>query len=135
MTAMEEAADRSAHAAYPANAHQEDVFERRPIDDPTGDPGQTVHGTELPEAEEMEQELLEQFVLPGMTDAEQLRKKEWLKIPSQAREAFRRLHHMLGYKPKAAMRQVLKAGRCTTRTARWCRIVSCEDTSKVHVQS
>ena len=62
------------------------------------------------EAEEMEQEELDQFVLPGMTDAEQLRKKEWLQIPRQARQALRRLHHMLGHKPKAVMRQVLKAG-------------------------
>ena len=108
--AMEEAADRNANMAYPAEAHQEDVFERGPIDDPTGDPGQPGPGTELPEAEEMEQEKLDQFVLPGMTDAEQLRKKEWLQIPRQARQALRRLHHMLGHKPKAVMRQVLKAG-------------------------
>ena len=49
-------------------------------------------------------------MLPGMTDAEELRKKEWLQIPRQARQALRRLHHMLGHKPKAVMRQVLKAG-------------------------
>ena len=108
--AMEEAADRNAYMAYPAEAHQEDVFERGPIDDPTGDSGQPVPGTELLEAEEMEQEELDQFVLPGMTDAEQLRKKEWLQIPRQARQALRRLHHMLGHKPEAVMRQVLKAG-------------------------
>ena len=66
----------------------------------------SAHGV----AEEMEQEELNQFVLPGMTDAEQLRKKEWLQIPRQARQALRRLHHMLGHKPKAVMRQVLKAG-------------------------
>ena len=108
--ALEEAADRNAYMAYPAEAHQEDVVERGPIDDPTGDSGQPVPGTELPEAEEMEQEELDQFVLPGMTDAEQLRKKEWLRIPRQARQALRRLHHMLGHKPKAVMRQVLKAG-------------------------
>ena len=68
MAAMEEAANRNAYAAYPTEAHQEDVFERGPIDDPIGDPGQPVPGTELPEAEEMEQEELDQFVLPGMTD-------------------------------------------------------------------
>ena len=62
---------RSQHyMAYPAEAHQEDVVERGPIDDPTGDSGQPVPGTELPEAEEMEQEELDQFVLPGMTDAD-----------------------------------------------------------------
>ena len=38
--AVEEAADRNAYMAYPAEAHQEDVFERGPIDDPTGHPGQ-----------------------------------------------------------------------------------------------
>ena len=43
-------------------------------------------------------------MLPGMTDAEQLRKKEWLQIPRLARQALRRLHHMLGHKPKAVMR-------------------------------
>ena len=58
----------------------------------------------------MEQEELDQFALPGMTDVEQLRKKEWLQIPRQARQALRRLHHMLGHKPKVVMRQVLKAG-------------------------
>ena len=98
--ALEEAADRNAYMAYPAEAHQEDVVERGPIDDPTGDSGQPVPGTELPEAEEMEQEELDKFVLPGMTDAEQLRKKEWLQIPRQARQALQRLHHMLGHKPK-----------------------------------
>ena len=108
--ALEEAADRNACMAYTAEAHQEDVVERGPIDDPTGDSGQPVPGTELPEAEEMEQEELDQFVLPGTTDAEQLRKKERLRIPRQARQALRRLHHMLGHKPKAAMRQVLMAG-------------------------
>ena len=36
-------------------AHQEDVFEREPIDDPIGDPGQPVPGSELPEAEELGQ--------------------------------------------------------------------------------
>ena len=118
MAAMEEAADRNAYAAYPAEAHQVDVFERGPIDDPIGDPGQPVPGTELPVAEEMEQEELDQFVLPGMTHAEQLRKKEWLQIPRQARQALRRLHHMLGHKPKAVMRQVLKAGGAP------CRLVS-----------
>ena len=45
-----------------------------------------------------------------MTDDEQMRKKDWLKIPRQARQALRRLHHMLGHKPKAVMQQVLKAG-------------------------
>ena len=58
----------------------------------------------------MEQDELDQFVLPAMTDAEQLRKREWLRIPRQARQALRRLLHMLGHKPKAVMRQVLKAG-------------------------
>ena len=67
-------------------------------------------GTELLEAEEMELEELDQFVLPDMTDAEQLRKKEWPRIPRQARQALRKLHHMLGHKLKAVMRQVLKAG-------------------------
>ena len=108
--ALEEAEDRNAYMAYPAEAHQEDVVERGPIDDPTGDSGQPVPGTELPEAEEREQEELDPFVLPGMTDAEQLRKKEWLRIPRQARQALRRFHHMLRHKPKAVMRQVLKAG-------------------------
>ena len=49
--ALEEAADRNAYMAYPAEAHQEDVVERGPIDDPTGDSGQPVPGTELPESE------------------------------------------------------------------------------------
>ena len=54
--ALEEAADRNAYMAYPAEAYQEDVVERGPIDDPTGDSGQPVPGTELPEAEEIQQE-------------------------------------------------------------------------------
>ena len=90
MAAMEEAADRNAYVAHPADAHQEDVFKRGAVDDPVRDPGQPMPGTELPEAEEMEQEELDQFVLLGMTDAEQLREKEWLKIPRQARQALRR---------------------------------------------
>ena len=45
--ALEEATDRNAYMAYPAEAHQENVVERGPIDDPTGDSGQPVPGTEL----------------------------------------------------------------------------------------
>ena len=59
--ALEEAADRNAYMAYPGEAHQENVVKRGPIDDPTGDSGQLVPGTELPEAEEMEQEELDQL--------------------------------------------------------------------------
>ena len=124
--ALEEAADRNAYMAYPAEAHQENVVERGPIDDPTGDSGQPVPGTELPEAEEMEQEELDQFVFPGMIHAEQLRKKEWLQIPRQARQALRRLHHMLGHKPKSVMRQVLKAGGAPPEQLRGVELFHCD---------
>ena len=104
---------------------------------------------QLPVAEEMEQEELDQFKLPGMTDAEQLRKKEWLQIPRQARKALRRLHHTLGHKPKAVMRQVLKAGGASPEQLAGVELFHCdkcdeavlslrfasrEGTSKVHVQ-
>ena len=88
-------------------------------------------GTELPEAEEMEQEELDQFVLPGMTDAEQLRKKEWLQIPRKAKQALRRLHHMLGHKPKAVMRQVLKAGGAPPKQLAGVELFHCDKCDEV----
>ena len=51
----------------------------------------------------MEQEALDQFVLPSMTDIEQLRKRD-------SPRALGRLRHMLGHEPKAAMPQVLTGG-------------------------
>ena len=74
-----------------------------------------IHGSLCPEQNNLKQRKWNRrsrtnLCLPGMTDAEQLRKKEWLRIPRQASQALRRLYHMLGHKPKAVMRQVLKAG-------------------------
>ena len=66
--------DRNLHMAHLAEARREDEVEQGPIDDPSGDPEQPVPGTDLPEAKKMEQEALDQFVLPGMTDIEQQRK-------------------------------------------------------------
>ena len=60
--------------AYPTEGHQRDAGERGPIDDPTEDQEQFVSGTDLPEAEKVEHDELDQFVLPGMTDVEQLRR-------------------------------------------------------------
>ena len=74
--ALEEAEGRNAYMAHLAEVRQEDAVEQSPIDDPSRDPEQPVPGTELPEAEEMEQEALDQFVLPGMTDMEKQRKRE-----------------------------------------------------------
>ena len=48
MAAMAEAADRNAYMAYPAEAHQEYVVERGPIDDPTEIGGSLCPGQKCP---------------------------------------------------------------------------------------
>lgn len=88
--ALEEAADYQECTAYPGSVHEEDAVEFGPIDDPSTDSVQPVHGTELIEAEEKEQEELYQFILPDMTDPEQQRTKEWRRLPRSARRALRR---------------------------------------------
>ena len=72
-----------------------------------GDPEEPI-GSELPEEREHEQELLDNLNLPGMTIDMQERRKEWLKVPREVRAAIRRLHHMIGHRPKAVMEQIVK---------------------------
>ena len=60
--AFEEAEDRDAYKAHPAEARREDAVEQGPIDEPSGDLEQPVHGTEPLEAQEAEQEAVDQFV-------------------------------------------------------------------------
>eukprot|EP00974_Lingulodinium_polyedra_P009023 863032-Lingulodinium_polyedra.AAC.1 len=91
---MEEKTDM---IAYPAVYREEQRDEDGPIDAPD-EHEQDEHGivgTELTEAEEQEQELLDGFVLPGTQDDEQTRKIDWMRVPRRVRRAVRRLHHML----------------------------------------
>ena len=62
-----------------------------------------------PSPEEVaEQQLLDEMPLPGFPVQEVERRAKWAAIPRRARAAIRRLHHMLGHKPREVMIQIMK---------------------------
>ena len=48
---------------------------------------------------------------PGQTQQDQLRKREWLRLPLSQRVAVRRLHQMTGHASVSAMARMLRLGR------------------------
>ena len=101
------------------------------MDDATCDLEQFAHGTRLPAAEASQREELDKVVPPGMTDSEELGKKEWHGIPCSDRRASRRLHPKLSH-------QVLqhRKGRGPSRSLESsCFTVSIAATFRCHTSS
>ena len=65
-------------------------------------------------------------MLFGMTDHVQERRKEWLKFPRTTRAAIRRLHQMVGHKPKSVVEQILKGKGAPQEQIQPLKFFSCE---------
>ena len=61
------------------------------------------------EEEEKEHYYLHQLFPKGLTVDEAVREKELLSLPKETRAAIRRLHNMLGHKPRSIMAVIMKA--------------------------
>ena len=65
----------------------------------------------IEEVDAYEREQLEELPLPGTPISEADRKREWLKLPRNARLATRRMHNEWGHKPKSVLKAILKASK------------------------
>ena len=61
--------------------------------------------------EEDDQDYLDRLFPKGLTVDEAVRKREWLALPRETRASIRRLHKIMGHKPKAVMAVIMKATR------------------------
>ncbi len=68
-------------------------------------------GQELDAQLEKEMELLDGLPWPGKPADDAERHKAWMSLPRKARAAVRRLHHMLGHKPREVILHVLTGAR------------------------
>ena len=119
----------SGHAgdAPRSSGHASDAAPRSsgPIDDATEPEGPAI-GSELNPAAEREQEFLDSLKLVGFPDHEQARRDAWLKVPRPARAAVRRLHVMIGHKPRAVMVQIMRGARASQALIEGVKFFRCE---------
>jgi len=78
------------------------------------------------EASEQEQAMLDELVLHGFPKDEQERRSKWAKLPRKARAAIRRLHNMLGHKPKTVMLQILRGARAAPEYIEAVKLMKCD---------
>ena len=68
---------------------------------------------ELDDAAEREQEMLDSLRLSGFPSDELQRREAWMQLPRETRAAIRRLHNMMGHKPKAVLLRLLRGARAS----------------------
>ena len=101
--------DGDAYVAFPADMQHGKREGRGPIDSVEGpDDVLMLEAGATTKLEEYEQNLLDEMPLPGMPKDEAERRRLWAGIPRRARAAIRRMHRMIGHKPKEVLLQVLK---------------------------
>ena len=86
-------------------------------------------GDDNAEALIQEAEMLEEVPLPGRTQQELERKREWLKLPRSARASIRRMHNQFGHCLKEPLIAILRAAKVPdsyVRAAKHFRCVECE---------
>ena len=82
------------------------------LDDPDEAEGPAI-GASLSGDAEKGKELLDslRLRLHVLPDHEEHRREAWLRLPRQARDSLRRLHVMVGHKPKGVMVQFLRGAK------------------------
>ena len=120
--------DADAYCAFPAEMLVEEGEERGPIDCVEGPEDIVLPETgETTQLEEDEQNLLDEMPLPGMPQDEAERRRLWAEIPRRARAAIRRMHRMIGHKPKAVLLQILKGARASNEYINAAKSYRCDD--------
>ena len=93
-------------------------------------------GSELPHAAEREQELLDSLKLVGFPDHEQARRDAWISLPRSTRVAVRRLHAIIGHKPRAVVLQILRGARAELiEGVKHFRCETCDANAPNHIKS
>ena len=120
--------DVDAYCAFPAEMLAEESEERGPIDCIEGPEDIAMPETgDATKLEEEEQNLLDEMPLPGMPQDEAERRRLWAGIPRRARAAIRRMHRMIGHKPKAVLLQILKGSRASEEYINAAKSYRCDD--------
>ena len=131
---VDEQSHRSCMVAFPAEMENVTAEELGPLDDPELDETPAI-GSRLSEKAEKEQELLDSLKFDGFPQDEQARREAWLKLPRTVRASIRRLHTMLGHKPKAVMLQVMKGAGVESEIVEGAKFFRCDDCSEISVPS
>ena len=124
---------------FPAAMVGEENQEKGPIDAVLGPEDESSMTTMAPtEASEREQAMLDELVLHGFPKDEQERRAKWAALPRKARAAIRRLHNMLGHKPKTVMLQILRGAKAAPDYIEAVKLMKCdactetEDPKRLH---
>merc|ERR1711911_37472 len=70
--------------------------------------------------------VLDELPLDGFPQDEQERRREWLKIPRVARAGIRRLHKMLGHKPRSVVLQILRGAKAPEQYIQAAKLYKCD---------
>ena len=70
--------------------------------------------------------MLDSLRLDGFPEHEQQRREAWLRLPREARASLRRLHTMIGHKPKAVMVQILRGARADPNLIEGTKFFKCD---------
>ena len=118
--------------AFPAEARQDDADILGYLDvirDPRTDSAQAIPDPDQPH---VDAELLDDLPLEGFPVEEAERRKAWSRVPRKARIAIRRLHNMIGHKPKDVMLQILKGAKAEPELIAACKDFKCDACAVSH---
>ena len=118
--------------AFPAEARQDESDILGSLDvivDPRVDSAQAIADPDQPL---IDAELLDDLPLEGFPIEEAERRKAWSRVPRKARIAIRRLHNMIGHKPKDVMLQILKGAKAEPELILACKNFKCDACAVSH---
>ena len=121
-----------AEVAFPAEARQEAIESGNTLGAIVDSNMDLDVAISDPEQPLVDSELLDDLPLEGFPVEEAARRREWSRVPRKARIAIRRLHNMLGHKPKDVMIQILKGAKASDDLVSAARNFKCDACSISH---
>ena len=106
--------------------------EQPSIDAVLSQEGEKYGDLDLPDIDKMfelseeQQAELEELPLAGFPTEEAERRREWLKLPREARAAIRQLHKVLGHKPRNVILQILKGAKAPEEYIQAAKLYRCD---------
>ena len=83
--------------------------------------------------EEQEQQFMDQLTLDGFLHFEEDRRREWLVLPRETLASIRRLHTMIGHKPKAVMVHIMKGAAVNPEIVKSATYFRCDHCHERHL--
>ena len=120
-----ELSDRTCARSFPAEAAHEQAEKLGPLDDAEYAERPAI-GARLSDPAEKEHTQLDSLRLDGFPEHKQQRREAWLKLPREARGSLKRLHVMIGHKPKAVMVQILRGAEAVSSLIEGTKLFRCE---------